>query len=413
MKSLRRLILVSFLSFAFTACDQASPGLPQPSPDPKPDEKSSGFEELINRASSDGSVSSKLSYELEGAQVASFVTETQTLPYIATGLKLTTPTGNTLKALALLSSQNLKTDLNSAATLEAQGELELQGQIVTLGETTVIQAISKVELGFEKQTVSTQAALILLDDALFFDEADSLFWGDLQLTEVSLAPSEADILPYTALSSEGNPLLALQLNNKESPGFAEMEVWFSYYARKVESPYGPILLLTGQVKTASGKFIPNLALTFDFAQPQSEDKVLLACTSCKEDVFLILERSENDRQDFTKSLLSKPGIPNWITGKEPIPLGKEPSCPALYDLYSETLYAANLYRSFSFALEDGVSLIQLSEKGQSEYKAGTSEHSATQKELYNAMNSSFTRTQILLENLDKTGCFKASVRESK
>lgn len=138
-----------------------------------------------------------------------------------------------------------------------------------------------------------------------------------------------------------------------------------------------------------------------------ERVVVFLCEGCKTDVVALVPESDLKTADWNNFILKSDGVPAWILGKGSIPYAKKVNCSNLTELYSQTMMAANMYRTYSMALKNGASLVKVSKSGAKTYKPGSKEHTTAKKNLYRSMNLSFTTTEAILKKMKPLNCIKS------
>jgi len=138
-----------------------------------------------------------------------------------------------------------------------------------------------------------------------------------------------------------------------------------------------------------------------------ERLVVFKCQDCKKDKSVIALEKGLDIKYWESYLMSLEGIPNWILGKGNIPYTKNVNCENLTELYSQTIYTANMYVDYGLALKNGANLVIVSKSGSKIFKSGSREHMAAQREYKKAMDLSFKTTGAVLKKMKPLECIKS------
>jgi hypothetical protein len=383
-------MMLVFLAMGLLACNSAS------SP-------ANGMSELVALAGSAGTLSSKLSYELEGATEATFPGKSG-FKYVVSGFKLKTSKGSPLKALGIIFSSN--PSFKAAQVLSAKGELDLSGNLVDLGAFKAFRAIASFKVPSGTTTLDVQASMLLVDSATLFDEADALFGKLLQLNRLSAVNlSGASLFTYSAPNEDGSTTLGIGLADiRQKPGLLERPTAFGYLAEGLQTPYGRAKRLSGALAGEKNLLINAVALGIKLVQPKPEKTVVVACENCTGDVVVATSESTFAEFEVWGLLPKRPPIPLWLTGRGTIPLPKTPTCAELTAALNTAILGANSYSRHNTFLRGGSDLVLVSNT-LSRFKAGSAKHSELRQLYAKYRSQSWNTARTLAGQINGLKCY--------
>lgn len=370
---------------------------------PPPDLNTGGVAELIGEASSSGAVSRSLSFELEGAVAGNFkaagVSGTG-LDYIASGFKLKTAKGGSLKAVGIIYPP-------TGVALNAKGELDMQGTLVDLGRYKAIRGVATLRIPSGGATTTARAALLIVGDGVFFDEADALFGKVLSLGKPNVVNlTNGSLFSYSAANESGSTTVGIGLADiRQKPGLVERQTYLGFFAESVQTPYGKAKRLTGAIDGEKDSVINVLVLALRLEQPKPQKSVVVACENCRGDVVLAAsEKSFVAWEDIWPQMTKRPPIPTWVTGQSAIPFPQNPTCKDLAVLMGTVLHAADDYARYSSLLARGSDLA-LVNRTITQFKAGSVKHQELRDRFSKARASSRTTATAIAARLNTLKCY--------
>lgn len=370
---------------------------------PAPNLNTGGIADLIAEASPGGTVGSTLSFELEGAVAGNFkaagVSGTG-LDYIASGFKLKTAKGGSLKAVGIIYPP-------TGVALNAKGNLDIQGTLVDLDRFKAIRGIATLRIPNGASTITARAALLIVGEGVQFDEADTLFFGDLTLPKPGVVNlTNGSLFTYNAANEGGSTTVGIGLADiRQKPGLLERQTALSYVAEGVQTPYGRAKRLTGAIDGEKSSVIDVLVLALRLQQPKPQKSVVVACENCTGDVVLSTSESSFVAwEDVWPLMTRRSPIPTWVTGQSAIPFPQNPTCKDLAVLMGTVLHAADDYARYSSLLAKGSDLA-LVNRTVTQFKAGSVKHQEMRERYTKARASSRTTATAIATRLSNLKCY--------
>lgn len=168
------------------------------------------------------------------------------------------------------------------------------------------------------------------------------------------------------------------------------------------------ILLLALVLAACGQH--DKTATLSVAGSTASDEPLVAVVSGDAGRVALIARRDLGLADWSAHLVRRAPTPGWILGDATIPVDARSGCDAITASFQEAVLVANAYQVYLMTLDDGASLLSVSERGTREYAPGTRAHRAARSAIDDARNAGYTRVSELIDILEDTGCAEGDSR---